>query len=165
MCKCGRYPFWCYLYYQSGVPQGSILGPLLFVVYINNMPLSVRNSSLVLFADDAKYRRKVCTTADCELIQDDLNSLSEWSTTWKLLFKGRVVRMSTNSQSVEHTYLLNSCELTVSEDYKDLGVIVSYNLSWRAHLDYITSTAYKILEGWPSCILWLKFHRATERMK
>ena len=69
----------------SGVPQGSILGPLLFIVFVNNLPSSVLSSSIFLFADDAKCVMPVSSITDCQLLQNDLTRLVEWSTTWNLL--------------------------------------------------------------------------------
>ena len=65
----------------SGVPQGSILGPLLFIVFVNDLPSSVLSSSIFLFADDAKCVMPVSSITDCQLLQNDLTRLVEWSTT------------------------------------------------------------------------------------
>ena len=70
----------------SGVPQGFILCPLLFLLFINDMPDCAEHSILPLFADDAKCFRKINNVDDCERLQHDLNSLYEWSQVWKLNF-------------------------------------------------------------------------------
>ena len=69
----------------SGVPQGSILGPLLFLIFINDLPDSTHSSSLLLYADDAKCFRPIASSTDHHL-QDDLNSLFNWSLKWRLCF-------------------------------------------------------------------------------
>ena len=70
---------------KSGIPQGSVLGPTLFVMYINDMPDAI-NSMCQLFADDARIFKSVRSTDDNKKLQDDLNSLTEWSTIerWKM---------------------------------------------------------------------------------
>ena len=71
----------------SGVPQGSILGPALFVLFINDMPNVLSHSStLALFADDAKCFRAIRSYTDCALLQDDIDKLVDWSNNWKLDF-------------------------------------------------------------------------------
>ena len=69
----------------SGVPQGSVLGPLLFVVFINDMPKSL-SSVCKMFADDAKVYREVNCMEDYESLQPDLDIMSKWSHKWQLPF-------------------------------------------------------------------------------
>ena len=71
----------------SGVPQGSLLGPFLFLLHINDLPEVIsRATTIALFADDAKCSRVVRSSEDCAVLQSDLNRLSDWSKQWGLSF-------------------------------------------------------------------------------
>ena len=69
----------------SGVPQGSVLGPILFLIYINDLDDDI-TSKVLKFADDTKVFRKIKSDADRQHLQDDLNKLIEWSEKWQMLF-------------------------------------------------------------------------------
>ena len=69
----------------SGVPQGSVLGPVLFLIFINDLPNNIR-SSVRLFADDCVLYGNIKTLTDCQILQDDLNSLGQWETDWQMKF-------------------------------------------------------------------------------
>ena len=65
----------------SGVPQGSVLGPIRFLIYVNDIPETV-NCSIKMFADDTELFRTVKTIDDCNILQNDLNTLSQWTNDW-----------------------------------------------------------------------------------
>jgi hypothetical protein len=120
----------------SGVPQGSVLGPMLFVIYINDLPLSVK-STIKLFADDTKLYRRINSIEDCQILQRDIEALESWSHKWLLKFhpnKCKVMRIGRGHPDFTYVmkdvnnHTINLEETTVE---KDLGVQVDNKLSFR----------------------------------
>ncbi len=127
----------------SGIPQGSILGPVLFLLYINDMPGKTTNNCK-LFADDSKLYGVANTVEDCKLIQQDLNNLSVWSRQWLLRFnasKCTVMRMKNSSNQVDYKYSLDGVQLAECDTQKDLGVLISNDLHPRPHITSICNKA------------------------
>ena len=127
----------------SGVPQGSILGPLLFLVFINGLPLLVKFSKIFLFADDTKCHKRICNTDDSAKLQEDLNTLYYWSLDNQLYFGvPKCYLLSYQLESLT-SYPLGDTQLATMSVHKDLGITVASNLSWTAHYDQILGKAYK----------------------
>ena len=113
---------------KSGVPQGSILGPLLFLIYINDLPECINYASCYLFADDSKVLKSIFTTNDCSQLQMDLTSLEAWCNAWKLRLnqsKSTHLRLSfsnrTNSPHNCH-YNIAGAQLQSVRSQRDLGL-------------------------------------------
>ena len=70
----------------SGVPQGSVLGPLLFLIYINDLPNCVQNSVCRLFADDCILYQRIRSSQDSDKLQADLDQFQKWESTWLMEF-------------------------------------------------------------------------------
>ena len=121
----------------SGIPQGSVLGPLLFVIYINDLPETV-NSNVYLFADDTKIMRKVDNEEDAKALQSDLNILEAWSKRWLLQFNSDKCHVLTigKFEHIRHTerYQLYGNELDHVFEEKDLGVYIDSELKFDEHI-------------------------------
>ena len=85
----------------SGIPQGSVLGPILFVIYINDLPDNIQ-SNCYMFADDTKVFKDVYTIKDMEILQHDMQELEKWSNNWLLKFHPTNVMCY---QQAKETYL------------------------------------------------------------
>ena len=110
----------------SGVPQGSVLGPVLFLIFINDLPDNIR-SSVRLFADDCVLYRNVKSPLDCQILQDDLNSLAKWEMDWQMKFNVskchsmRVTRLHP-SRHIDFNYTLHQQTLEQVQFAKYLGL-------------------------------------------
>ena len=136
----------------SGVPQGSILGPLLFLIYVNditNVSLSPQ-SNLILYADDILYFHPVISSSCMISIQNDLNLISDWISSHFLSINTNkskymiITRKSSQFVSSLPTVTLNSSPIQLVSSFKYLGVIISSNLSWSLHIQSVSSKVRKL---------------------
>ena len=92
----------------SGVPQGSVLGPILFLHYINDLPTET-HSHIRLFADDAILYREIKSNTDCTILQEDLNRLANWETKWLMKFNpSKCQILSVLAKNVQSNFHINS---------------------------------------------------------
>jgi ribonuclease P/MRP protein subunit RPP40 len=130
---------------KSGIPQGSVLGPLLFVVFINDMSSSV-TSKCKLFADDSKIYGPVDTEEGIQTIQKDLNQLVGWSDKWQMGHNvDKCKSLHLGNQNPGHQYVMNGNPLTKTSAEKDLGVMVDEDLKFHVHTAKVVSKAFQIL--------------------
>src|SRR6267154_1089373 len=129
----------------SGVPQGSVLGPLLFIMFVNDMDQSVL-SQLLKFADDAKLFRCVSDPGGVDMLKDDLRSLNQWSEDWQIPFnadKCKVMHFGANNK--KETYSINNIVLNEAKEERDLGIIVQNNLKVSEQCSKVVKTANRVL--------------------
>ena len=138
----------------SGVPQGSVLGPVLFLIFINDLPLEML-SPLSLFADDSKLfarilaenRKRITRIINGnEILQRDLNTIREWAIKWKMEFNvDKCKIMHLGKKNPKHTYNMGGSELTVTREERDLGVLIDDQLNFDKHIRGIVNKANRML--------------------
>ena len=148
---------------NSGVPQGSILGPLLFLLYINDLPDNL-TSKTYLYADDTSIYMPIDPTNphdSLSILQNDLNKIFEWSKRWGLIFKP--------SKSVDVTFTksgtTNYPNMHLSNDiipkkltHKHLGFILDSNLNFNSHVENLADKVQKLLNPLKFLSKFLKSH-------
>ena len=121
----------------SGIPQGSVLGPTLFIVYINDL-LDDINSDGLLFADDAKIFTRISSKEDALMLQSDIDLLENWSKLWLLNFHPDKCHVLSFGKfgNIRYTqrYQIYGNELEHVFDEKDLGVTIDSNLTFEDHI-------------------------------
>ena len=155
----------------SGVPQGTVLGPLLFLAYINDMPECV-SSDLRLFADDSLLYRRIKSVEDATILQQDLDKLQEWESKWLMQFhpeKCFTLRVTKKTKPLKSNYTIHGHTLLSAIDQvpksqqkrarqeeeasgkaipntaKYLGVYINGKLSWNHHVYAVTKKATSTL--------------------
>ena len=109
---------------SSGVPQGSVLGPILFLVYINDLDKGVE-SNMYKFADDTKLCRVIQTEEDAKVLKDDISKLYKWSQDWQMLFNvDKCTVMHMGKKNRKFRYEMNGIQLKEITEERDLGVLV-----------------------------------------
>ena len=129
----------------SGIPQGSVLGPMLFVIYINDLPETVE-SDVYLFADDTKIFKVLNSANDKDILQSDLTSLMDWSKKWLLSFhpdKCKHIHITRErGDPIDHRYyLIQGKDLELIESEKDIGVHIDQNINFDKHISAISNKA------------------------
>jgi hypothetical protein len=163
---------WCDV--LSGVPQGSVLGPLLFVIFINDMPDAVYHLCK-LFADDTKLIAIIREAADLLFLQEDLDKLVQWAHTWKMMSNAEkckvmcferekpdllnigfvrddmdMANLEVDPHGRHRAFTVcgsNGDRLTLGETTveRDLGVLIDNNLNWSAQIDQVKAKACSVM--------------------
>ena len=123
-----------YLSVTSGVPQGSVLGPVLFLVFINDLS-AVVTTQCKIFADDTKLYHSILSLCDHAHVQKDIDNLLKWSDEWLLGFninKCKIMYVGNKNPCYQSNMRNNSID-TVREE-KDLGVLVTDKLSFSKYI-------------------------------
>ena len=131
----------------SGVPEGSILGPLLFACYLADLPCSL-SSECIMYADDVKLYRRIECDEDCVALQSDLDRLSEWSRRWRLSLnpgKCKSISFTLRTSPFVHSYQIDGHHLERCAEIRDLGVLLDSKLTFAPHVDLTIAKANRML--------------------
>ena len=125
--------------------QGSVLGPILFLIYINDLDDSI-TSNVLKFADDTKLFRKVNTDGDKQHLQNDLDRLVKWSEKWQMLFNfGKCKCLHTGHGNLNVNYKMGDTVLGTTVKEKDLGVTISADMKVSEQCGIAASKGNQIL--------------------
>ena len=133
---------------KSGVPEGALLAPLLFSLFINDLPAVVASSNCIMYADDVKIYRQITSPADCDLLQGDLTNLCKWSADWRLCLnpqKCLSFTITLKQAPILHTYHIDSSSLQRVTEVRDLGITLDSKLTFSAHINQTVSKANRAL--------------------
>ena len=158
----GTYSRWADV--LSGIPQGSVLGPILFVIYINDLPDAVL-SEVYMFADDTKIYKQIKSKEDQKRLQEDLNKMQIWSSEWILKFhpeKCKVMNISRSKQTANRTYRMKSANadgsqhnLEVVSEEKDPGITIDRNLTFEKHIGGKVTKANQMMGMIRRCFVYI----------
>ena len=133
----------------SGVPQGTVLGPLVFLIYINDIGNNLSEGTHIkLFADDCLVFRETITAQDNTILQKDLDNLTKWANNWQMKFntdKCHILKITNRRQSKAFNYTMFGSTLTNVEHHPYLGIEISQNLRWKEHIQMATNKANRTL--------------------
>lgn len=145
------------IFVTSGVPEGSHLGPSLFLLFVNDLPSILKFCRCLLYADDVKFFSCITSINDCNRFQLDLNRFSEWCRFNDLIVnieKCTSMSFSRLLLNIQPSYLIDNKLLKIVNDFKDLGVIFDSKLNFDLHIEYLTSKA--------SCLLGFLKRNSTD---
>ena len=126
---------------MSGVPQGTVLGPLLFICYINDLPNTIK-SKIRIYTDDTLVYNCINTIDDCILLQRDLAKLEKWAKEWQMEFnplKCELLTITNQRSPLKFTYHINDVLIKEADFVKYLGVVIDSKLIWKEHIKQVLS--------------------------
>ena len=140
---------------KAGVPQGSVLGPLLFLIYINDITVGLE-STIKLFADDtsiSKSEKNPDTRATT--LNADLEKIASWAKKWKINFNATKTELLTIKRDTQalHPLIFEDTTLTESDSHKHLGLILQPDCKWKKHIDFIVQKTNSLI----SCLKSYKY--------
>jgi ribonuclease P/MRP protein subunit RPP40 len=138
----------------SGVPQGTVSGPCLFLIYINDLPENIASGNY-LFADDNGLVREIEAETDREALQKDVQTVAEWCGTWGMRLnvnKTKMMTLTRKEGSDNRQYYINNEAIATVNEMKCLGVTITSTLNWARHVEEVygkctrlTNFIYRVL--------------------
>jgi len=133
---------------ENGIPQGSVLSPILFTIAINDLPKSISSPS-ALYADDCCFWESGSNIEQLyHLCQTSLNKIAAWCTKWGFRVspsKSAAVLFTEKRKTIAHKLTLCSSDVPLIKEYKYLGVIFQRNVDYPSHIDYVHGNCLKRL--------------------
>lgn len=163
-----------YYMVNSGVGQGSCLGPLLFLIMVNDLPLAIRHCGCLMFADDVKLAMTIRSEADCVLLQRDIDNVLGWGNYNSLhvnVDKCSIMSFTRNRKPVSNSYKIRDNRIRQVKSVKDLGTWFDTKLTFTEHVSKLSKASRKCLgfvlrqsksfkDSFTSCLLFNAFVRS-----